>query len=213
VVQSPTTVWGILDCFLIDLAYSQDICRNKKHTSRPKLYKQLVALVCEGKEDVLEIVFGKPYYPFILLSYYMLFHRHNLGVAEAIYRRLREAYENRPYTFDRSEECALKLLEKVIEDFTALSSQRGRLRLKETAFKVESTKCTAGWSEAFKAILVSRLNPEKSKELLENALRVIEAQRRLDVDIEIVEAYNLIESRTDTAILVFLEEEVKKLWR
>jgi hypothetical protein len=204
-------VWGILDCFLIDLA-TQDICRNKKHTSRPKLYKQLVALVCEGKEDVLEIGFGKPYYPFILLSYYMLFHRRKLGVAEAIYRRLREAYENRPYTFDRSEECAFKLLEKVIEDFTALS-KRGRLRLKETAFKVESTKCTAGWSAAFKAILVSCLNPEKSRELLENALRVIEAQRRLDVDIEIVEAYNLIGSRTDTAILVFLEEEVKKLWR
>jgi hypothetical protein len=205
-------VWSILDCFLIDLAYSQDICRNKKHTSRPKLYKQLVALVCEGKEDVLEIVFGKPYYPFILLSYYMLFHRRKLGVAEAIYRRLREAYENSPYTFDRSEECALKLLEKVIEDFTALSSQRGRLRLKETAFKVENTKCfTAGWSEAFKAILVSRLNPEKSRELLENALRVIEAQRRLDVDIEIVEAYNLIESRTDTAILVFLEETAKEV--
>jgi len=191
--------------------------------SKP-LYLGLVDLVCRGDTRVLDSVgLGKPYYPFILIAYYVLFHRHNLKTAEAVYRRLREAYENSPYSFDRDEECAFKLLEKVIEDFTALSSQpqeeyRGRLsvRLKETAFKVENTKCfTAGWSTAFKAILVSCLNPEKSRELLENALRVIDIQRRVavDVDIEIVEAYNLIENRIDPAIPVFLEEiakEVKK---
>jgi len=214
---SPTTVWNILDYFLIDLAMGR-LCE-RPSLSKP-LYLGLVDLVCRGDTRVLDSVgLGKPYYPFILIAYYVLFHRHNLKTAEAVYRRLRETYENSPYSFDRDEECALKLLEKVIEDFTALSSQpkeecRGRLsvRLKETAFKVENTKCySTGWSKVFKAILLAWLDAEKSLELLENALKEIEAQRRLDADIEIAEAYNLIESSVSSAILVFLGETAKEV--
>jgi len=215
----PATIWNILDGFLVDLAYPQDdICRN------PKIYKPvyagLVALVCEGKEDVLELIgLGKPYYPFILLSYYMLFHRRKLGVAEAIYRKLEEAYESYPYSFDRDEECALKLLEKIIEDFTALHTHpqkeyEGRLhiRLKETAFKIENIKCPPeGWSNIFRAILVSHLDPEKGKQLLEEILKTITLQKRISIDEDIAEAYNLMPNDTAQAIQIFLEGITKNV--
>ncbi len=221
VKPSPTTIWNILDYFLIDLARLQDnICR-KPSLSKP-LYQGLVDLVCRGEAGVLDnIGFGKPYYPFILITYYVLFHRHDLRTAEAIYRKLREAYENHPYSFDRDEECTLKLLEKVVEDFTALrihpqKEYRGRLsaRLRETAFKIENVKCfSAGWGTAFKAILLACLDIKKSLELLENVLREIEAQRRqaIDADIEIIEAYNLIENRVSPAIPVFLEKIAREV--
>ena len=220
VKPSPTTVWNILDYFLIDLAMLKDRVCERPSLSKP-LYLGLVDLVCRGDTRVLDSVgLGKPYYPFILIAYYVLFHRHNLKTAEAVYRRLREAYENSPYSFDRDEECALKLLEKIIEDFTALHTHpqkeyEGKLsiRLKEIAFKIKNIKCySTGWSKVFKAILLSCLDAEKSLELLENALKEIEAQRRpADADIEIAEAYNLIENRVSPAIPVFLGETAKEV--
>jgi ABC-type multidrug transport system fused ATPase/permease subunit len=225
----PVTIWNILDYFLMDLAVSQDAICEETHLSKP-LYEGLKDLVCKGNTEVLKHIdlgepYGKPYYPFILIAYYVLFHRFDLDTAKVIYEKLKEVYDNYPYSFDRDEKCALNVLEKVMEDFTALRTQpldayKGRLstRLNEIAYKVKKTECfSSGWGKIFKTILQSHLtsDPYESLELIKKAL--LEIQNETDtnvivVDKEIMEAYNLlIERKGSPAISVFLDKMATKL--
>lgn len=118
---SATTIWNILDGFLTCLITNQDkICSETPQFIKAAI-QGLVDLVCKGDTRILDnIDFGKPYYLFFLITYYILFHRHNLETAVAVYKKLEEAYKKHLYTFDPDEECSLKILGKVIEDFTIL---------------------------------------------------------------------------------------------
>jgi hypothetical protein len=222
---SDTTIWNILDKFLIDLATIQDsVCSKSPSLSRP-LYQGLVDLVCKGNTGVLNSIdFGKPYYPFILITYYVLFHRHDLETAETVYEKLKEAYEKQPYTFTPDEECSLKVLGKVIEDFTVLRGQqlekyKGRLNIElgNTESKIEKIKCHLGvWSNAFKMLIISHLNPEKAKENLMEIREMMESQSEsLDtyIDDEIVEGYNLIIYRAPQPVLIFISKIAGSLYR
>jgi hypothetical protein len=204
-----TTVWSILDSFLIDLATLQNrICSESPSLSKP-LYQSLVDLVCKGDTRVLDdIDFTKPYYPFILITYYILFHRHNLEVAKVVFERLKKMYEEHPYTFDLDEKCALKVLEKVVEDFIVLRKQpskeyKGRLgvRLREIARKIEDIECCpGGWSSEFKKLVISHLDPEKGIQILKE----VPAIQSIVVDEDILEGYNLIVYDSPPSTLEFL---------
>jgi len=210
---SPSTIWNILDSFLIDLAASQDkICSEAPSLSKP-LYQGLVDLVCKGDTRVLDdIDFGKPYYPFILITYYILFHRHNLEAAVAVYKKLEEAYNKHPYTFDPDEECSLKALGKVIEDFTTLKKKpleeyKGRLgtRLRETVLKIKDIRCyQEGWGSAFKELVISRLDPEEGIRILRETKNKLDKLERIIIDEEVLEGYNLIVYGNPPPVVVFL---------
>jgi hypothetical protein len=219
---SATTIWNILDGFLIDLAASQDkICSEAPSLSK-SLYQGLVDLVCKGDTRVLDnIDFGKPYYPFILITYYILFHRHNLEAAVAVYRKLEEAYKKHPYTFDPDEECSLKALGKVIEDFTILKEQpleeyKGKLgtRLRETILKIKDVRCyQEGWSSAFKELVISRLDPEEGIRILRETIDKLDKSERIIIDEEVLEGYNLIVYGNPPPVVIFLKDISDSVYR
>jgi len=206
-----TTDWGILDSFLIDLASLQNKICSESPLSKP-LYQKLVDLICKGDTRVLNnIDFVKPYYPFILITYYILFHRHNLEAAEAVFERLKKAYEEHPYTFDLDEKCALKVLEEVIKDFTVLKKQpskeyRGRLstRLREITLNIENIECyPGGWGNAFKMLVISHLDPEEGIQILEKMPTLLSTQSMV-IDEDVLEGYNLIIYEASPSTLEFL---------
>jgi hypothetical protein len=206
-----TTVWSILDSFLIDLASLQNKICSESPLSKP-LYQKLVDLVCKGDTRVLnDIDFVKPYYPFILITYYILFHRHNLEAAEAVFKKLKKAYEEHPYTFDLDEKCSLKVLEEVIKDFTVLKKQpskeyKGRLntRLREIALNIENIECySGGWGNTFKMLVISHLDPEKGMQILEETPTLLSIQSMV-IDEDVLEGYNLIVYEASPSTLEFL---------
>ena len=203
IIKPPaTTIWNILDRFLIDLATSQDkICSEAPSLSKP-LYQDLVDLVCKGNTRILDdIDFGKPYYPFILIAYYILFHRHNPETAIAVYKKLEEAYKKHPYTFDHDEECSLKALGEVIEEY------RGRLgtRLRENIYTIRKTKCyQEGWSSSFKELIISQLNPEEGRRILRETIDKLDKSERIAIDEEVLEGYNLIVYDNPPPVIIFL---------
>jgi len=220
-IMAPTTIWSMLDYFLLDLASQGDkVCRATT-LSRP-FYKSLTEVVCgdreEAVEEVMEAIRWKPYYPFILLSYYVLMHRQNLAVASKIYNKLREAYEKYPYSFDGEEECALKVLGVVVDEFTVLSRQprstyEGRLhsRLREIAYRVEKIGCPVrGWGRLFKALLLSHLIPEESKRYLDKVLREKPPSKEF-VEEDIAEAYNILEDYGTQVVHIFLKEMARSV--
>jgi cell division protein FtsL len=219
---SATTIWNILDGFLIDLASSQDkICSEAPSLSK-SLYQGLVDLVCKGDTRVLDnIDFGKPYYPFILITYYILFHRHNLETAVAVYKKLEEAYKKHPYTFDPDEECSLKVLGKVIEDFTILKEQpleeyKGRLgtRLRETVLKIKDIRCyQESWSSAFKELVISRLDPEEGIRILREIIDKLDKLERIIIDEEVLEGYNLIIYGNPAPVVGFLKYIIDSVYK
>jgi hypothetical protein len=214
-----TTIWGILDSFLVDLASLQNRICGESLLLKP-LYQKLADLVCKGDTRALDdIDFVKPYYPFILITYYILFHRRNLEVSEAVFKKLKKAYEEHPYTFDLDEKCSLKVLEEVIKDFTVLKKQplkeyKGRLktRLRETALKIKSIKChPRGWGNAFKILVISRLDPEKGIENLRE-ITLMRLNEPPDIDEEVAEGYNLIIHRTPQPVQTFISKTADSLY-
>jgi len=161
------TLWEAVDEFLKDLA-ERDVCKNPSYPD-DEYYRKLMSTVCEGKEDALDIIRIKPYYPFILIAYYILFHKHNLDLAGKIRNKIGEFYEKYPYTFTSDEECAFEMLKEVIREFETIRQSpkeeyKGRLsiRLREAAHKLDmdygEERCS-GWSALFKLLLQLRLDP------------------------------------------------------
>jgi hypothetical protein len=88
------TLWEAVDEFLKDLAKG-DVCKNPSYPDN-EYYGRLMSTVCEGKEDALSLIHIKPYYPFILIAYYILFHRRNPDLAGKIHNKLREFHKKIP---------------------------------------------------------------------------------------------------------------------
>jgi flagellin-specific chaperone FliS len=198
------TLWEAVDEFLKDLTKG-DVCKNPSYPD-DEYYRKLMSTVCEGRDDVLELIRVKPYYLFILIAYYILFHKHNLDLAEKIYNKLREFYDKYPYTFTSDEECAFEMLKEVIREFETIRQSpkeeyKGRLsiRLREAARKLDmdygEERCS-GWSALFKLLLQLHLDPlnhekyeaefdkvEKSLQSLKDIYEEIEdAEREDDVN-------------------------------
>jgi len=60
------TFWEAVDEFLRDLAKG-DVCGNPSYPD-DEYYRRLMSTVCEGREDALDLIRVKPYYPFILVE-------------------------------------------------------------------------------------------------------------------------------------------------
>ncbi len=182
--QPRLTFWEAADEFLRDLARG-DVCESPRYPG-DEYYMRFVRAVCEGKDDVLELIRVKPYYPFILIAYYVLFHRHDLGLAGRIYGKLRELYEKYPHTFTIEEECALKDLGEVIQGL-------GRGGGPGVARRLGGGEGCVGWAALFRLLLQLRLDPggrgeyeaefnevERSLPRLGDIYRVVEEVERED---------------------------------
>jgi len=188
------TFWEAVDEFLRDLAKG-DVCGNPSYPG-DEYYRRLMSTVCEDGEDALGIIRVKPYYPFILIAYYILFHRRNLSLAGRIYDKLGWFYEKYPHTFTRDEECAFKMLGIVIRGFEVAGQLPGECRdsvLREVAHRLGREYECPGWSVLFKLLLQSNLDPvnhekyevefhrvEGSLPSLKDIYRVIEEAERED---------------------------------
>jgi len=178
------TFWEAVDEFLRDLAKG-DVCGNPSYPD-DEYYRRLMSTVCEDGEDALDLIRVKPYYPFILIAYYILFHRRNLSLAGRIYDKLRGFYEKYPHTFTSDEECAFKMLGDVIHGLASGQSPQAIARMLGDYGGVN-----CGWGLLFKLLLQSHLDPvnhEKyevefhrvEESLLKDIYREIEEAERED---------------------------------
>jgi len=147
------TFWEAVDEFLKDLAKG-DVCRKPSYPDN-EYYRSLMSTVCEGGEDALGLIRIKPYYPFILIAYYILFHRRNLGLAGRIYDKLREFYEKYPHTFTSDEKCAFEMLGIVIH---GLTNGQSPAVIARRLGDYDGEWCS-DWSALFKLLLQSHLDP------------------------------------------------------
>jgi hypothetical protein len=147
------TFWEAVDEFLRDLAKG-NVCGNPSYPDN-EYYRRLMSTVCEGKEGALDLIRVKPYYPFILIAYYILFHRRNLSLAGRIYDKLRGFYEKYPHTFTSDEECAFKMLGIVIHGLA--SGQSPQVIARMLGEDYDGVNC--GWGLLFKLLLQSHLDP------------------------------------------------------
>ena len=214
------TLWEAVDEFLKDLAEG-DVCKNPRFPYN-EYYRKLMSTVCEGKEDALDLIRIKPYYPFILIAYYILFHKHNLDLAGKIHNKLREFYEKYPYTFTSDEECAFEMLKEVIREFETIRQSpkeeyKGRLsiRLREIARKLDKDygeeRCS-GWSGLFKLLLQAHLDPMNIDEYddefqkMEKSLQGLKGIYKEIEDIEREDDANYPDEDVNYYILLPLEE-------
>jgi len=182
------TFWEAVDEFLRDLAKG-DVCGNPSYPD-DEYYRRLMSTVCEGGEDALDLIRVKPYYPFILIAYYILFHKHNLSLAGRIYDKLRGFYEKYPHTFTSDEECAFKMLGIVIRGFEVAGQLPGECRdsvLREVAHRLGREYECPGWSVLFKLLLQSNLDPV-NHEKYEVEFRKVDESLLKDIYREIEEA-------------------------
>ena len=208
----PYTAWNILDYIIIQISEEgEKICNNR--ISSDTFYNALIDLICKESINELpkQIIIAKPFYPYILLSYYILFHRGNLSIAKALYERLLKAYLNYPSTFDKNEKVSLKILGEVIELFEILRGLNKDIHRKHLQLhfevlmaKLNRISCLKnGWSYLFKELILSHLDLEHSYEKLRYIINITRTNFR-HLDEELIEGYNLFVPEASSPIYFFL---------
>jgi len=208
----PYTAWNLLDYFIAQLGTNgEEICKGRINDD--PFYNTLVDLVC--KENIRELPshlnITKPFYPYILLSYYVLLHKDNLDLAKAIYKRLLNIYADNPSIFDRDEEISLKIIGEVIESFDTLRGLDNhksvlKYHLEFLVAKLSKVDCTeGGWSCFFKELVIAdlELDLEKRYEKLSTIKKKYEVKPAL-IDEELIEGYNLFMDEEFSPISMFL---------
>jgi len=210
----PYTAWNLLDYLIAQLGTEgEEICKGRINDD--PFYNALRDLVC--KENIRELpshlIITKPFYPYILLSYYVLLHKGNLDLAKAIYKRLLNIYADNPSIFDRDENTSLKIIEEVIEFFDTLreldkNNHKNSLKyhLEFLVAKLNKVDCTeGGWSCFFKELIIAGLEPnfKKGYEKFSSIKKNYEVKPAL-IDEELIEGYNLFMDKEFSPISMFL---------
>ena len=211
----PYTAWNLLDHVIVQLGKEGDrICDNR--ISEDSFYNAVVDLVC--KEGIRKLprylVIAKPFYPYILLTYYVLLHKGNLDLAKALYRRLSKIYTDSPNVFDRNEETSLKIIGEVIEFLDILrelnkNTHKNILEyhLEVLIAKLNKVDCPegGGWSCLFRDLIIGDLEPNLERGY--RKLRSIKEMYRasfIPIDEELIEGYNLFMTEEFSPIYTFL---------
>ena len=211
----PYTAWNLLDHVIVQLGKEGDrICDNR--ISEDPFYNALIDLVC--KEDVKElpkhVVIAKPFYPYILLTYYVLFHKGDLDLAKTLYGKLLKIYIDNPNVFDRNEEASLKIIGEVIEFLDTLRGLDKNIHkdilehhLEVLIARLNKADCVegSGWSCLFKDLIISDLEPnlERGYEKLRSIKEMYRAGF-IPIDEELIEGYNLFMTEEFSPIYTFL---------
>lgn len=211
----PYTAWNLLDYIIVQLGKEGErICDNR--ISEDSFYNAVVDLVC--KEGIRElpryVVIAKPFYPYILLTYYILLHRGNLDLAKALYRRLSKIYIDNSNIFDRNEEVSLKIIGEVIEFLDTLRELNKNIHknileyhLEVLIAKLNKVYCTEdnGWGCLLRDLIITDLEPNPERRY--RKLRSIKEMYRagfVPIDEELIEGYNLFMTEEFSSIYTFL---------
>jgi len=215
ITYNDNNIYNLLEYFITKLSKEEDeICND--HESDVPFYKTLVNLMC--KENIKELpehfVITKPFFPYILLSYYILFHKGNLDLAKDIYERLLNIYRDNSNIFNRDERTSLKMIGEVIEFFDILrelddEEHKNILKyyLEFLTAKIDKINCTNTCNCFFKDLLISQLEPdfEKGYEKL-SSMRKNYQSNHVILDEEIIEGYNLfLEEEFSSACMLLLD--------
>ena len=212
----PYTAWNLLDYAIVQLGKEGDrICSNR--ISDDPFYNTLVDLVCKNSRELpRHVAISKPFYPYILLTYYVLFHRGNLDLAKAIYERLSRIHKDNSNVFDRSEEVSLKVIGEVIELFDALRELDKNVHknilehhLEVLIAKLNKVDCARGgrWSCLFRDLIISDLEPNLEHGYSKlSSIKEMEINKAsfIPIDKELIEGYNLFITEEFSPIYTFL---------
>jgi DNA repair exonuclease SbcCD ATPase subunit len=202
------TRWSILDDFIERLAEKGDeICYESE--IRNKYYEELRSLVCNGNTEVLETIKLGPYYHFILISYYALFHKKDFDLAYKIFQKIHKIYEEDKTLFNDDEERSLNYLRLIFEKLKTIRNNCNMYKpgsgylitmLKDIAEDLKQTKNTVkdAWSTLFKDLLIIHLNPDPAnkKEIrtkisqIKDTVETLSDERNL-LTREIIDGYNI----------------------
>jgi len=220
------TRWTSFDYFIERLAEKGDeICNESEIKNR--YYEELRSLVCNGNTDVLKTIKLGPYYHFILLSYYILFHKKEFDLAYKILQKIYEIYEDDKTLFDEDEDRSLHYLRLVFQRLKTIRNYcsmyepgRGYLRitLESIATDLRETKDTVKdtWSSLFKDLLIIHLDPSSENEIrtkisqIKNTIKNISDERELLTD-EIADGYNIFSGGLSMAPYYFIYQIVQKI--
>jgi len=210
----PYTLWNLLDSFIIQLGMEGDEVCNRR-TNEDRFYNTLVDLVCiQGSVKLLDgLVIEKPLYPYILLTYYVLFFKGDFSLAKALYNKLSDSRERYSRLFDENEETSLKILEKVITFFDALNksdrnNHRNILRhhLEILMNMLKEAQCIEhDWSCLFRDLIVSHLdiNLEQIRKIYKDITRACATEFE-PIDKELIDGYNLFIDKSFKPVCMFL---------
>jgi len=220
------TRWTILDYFIERLAEKGDeICNESEIKNR--YYEELRSLVCNGNTDVLKTAELGPYYHFILLSYYILFHKKEYDLAYKIFQKIYEIYEDDKTLFDEDEERSLHYFRTVFERLETIRNYCNmykpgsgylRITLKSIAEILRQTKDTVkdAWSSLFKDLLIIHLDLASENEIrtkisqIKNTIKNISDERDLLTE-EIADGYNIFSGGLSMAPYYFIYHIVQKI--
>jgi tetratricopeptide (TPR) repeat protein len=220
--QTPLSLkikWDILDFILIQLGVEGDNICNKQPITKNEFYTAHINLICKDdithfKQTVTQIT--KPFYPYIIFTYYILFHRKNLKTAYELYQMILESYRRNLREFNEDELSAFEMLKDIVKRFKALNKlgkeQEGDnlpSHLMLLALNLKSIQCSE-WSCLFKDLLLSWISINNEK-LLENIKKATE--RIPDIlDKEIIEHYNIVDvGQEESSIYTFFFHISRKL--
>jgi hypothetical protein len=95
----PTTILNTIDYFIMDLGeYGEYVCTEPQVNN--DYYIGLVRLACNGDTSILDRLGTLDRYQGLLITYYLLFHKHDVGLARAVLNRYGHS-ALRLYNFDR----------------------------------------------------------------------------------------------------------------
>jgi hypothetical protein len=207
--RSLKTRWSILDYFIERLAEKGDKICNESEI-RNKYYEKLQNLVCNGNTEVLETIELGPYYHFILISYYVLFHKKDFNLAYKIFQKIYKVYEENKSLFNDDEERSLDYLRTIFEKLKIIRNNCNMYKpgsgnlitmLKGIAEDLKQTKNTVknAWSSLFKDLLTIHLNPDPANEneirtkisQIKDTIQTLSDERNL-LTKEIIDGYNII---------------------
>ncbi len=215
------TRWTILDYFIERLAEKGDEICNENEI-RNKYYEKLQSLVCNGNTEVLETIDLGPYYHFILISYYALFHKKDFDLAYKIFQKIYRIYEEDKTLFDDDEERSLNYLRPIFEKLKTIRNNCNMYKpgsgylitmLKDIAEDLRQTKNTVkdAWSSLFRDLLTIHLNPDPANEneirtkisQIKDTIQTLSDERSFLTE-EIIDGYNIFSGGLSMAPYYFI---------
>jgi len=210
------TRWDILDFILLQLGLQGDKICKKQYIPENEFYTIHIDLICKHditrfKRTITQLT--KPFYPYIIFTYYILFHGKNLKTAYELYQMILERYYRNPREFNEDELIAFEMLREVIETFKVLSEQKKKnlpSHMAVLSSKLKNIKCSEySWSYLFRNLLLSWIDVH-DEEILEN-LKKAKTEEIDILDKDIIEHYNIIDLGWESPIHIFFYHLSHKL--
>jgi len=218
----PYTRWNLLDYVIMQLGVEGDrICTDDKvaRVTDDQFYNALINLVCRHEVSSLkDLVVEKPFYPYILLTYYILFFKGDYESAKALFTRILAAWRRYPRMFDEDEDASVRILEEVMKFFDALKeadvSKHRELLTHHleilTKILMKSQCVEGGWSCLFKSLILSHLdvNLEQPSKLQEDIAKTCASE--FIIDEELIYGYNLFIDKLHEPICTFMQGVIRR---